>query len=92
MVIGPAVVLSLLVGLLSTSLYVLLRGSAGGQLLLVYVAATLGAWAGDAIAARLRADVLMIGEFRLLGAFVVAWIGIGVLALLGILGPTRRGA
>ncbi len=92
MVIGPSVVLSLLVGLLCTSLYVLVRGSAGGQSLLVYLAAALGAWAGDAIAARLGADILLLGDYHVLGAFVVAWIGIGFVALLGILGPAGRGA
>lgn len=92
MVIGPSFVLSLLVGLLCTSLYVLVRGSAGGQLLLVYLAAALGAWAGDAIAARLGADVLSLGDYHLLGAFVVAWVGIGLVALLGVLGPAGRRA
>jgi hypothetical protein len=88
-VIGPSVVLSLLLGLFHTSLYVLIRGSAGGQLLLVYLAASLGAWAGDAIAARLGAEVLMLGDYHLLGASIVAWVGIGMVALLGILGPSR---
>lgn len=88
--IGPSVVLSVLVGILCTALYVLVRGTAGGQLVLVAVAAALGAWAGDAIAARLGADVLMMGDYHLVGAFVVAWIGIGFVALVGILGPARR--
>jgi hypothetical protein len=92
MVIGPSVVLSLLVGLLCTALYVLIRGSAGGRLLLVYLAAALGAWAGDSIAARLGADVVLLGDYHLLGAFVVASIGIGLVALLGVLGPAGRGA
>ncbi len=89
MVIGPSFVLSLLIGLLCTSLYVLVRGSAGGQLLLVYLAAALGAWAGDAVAARMGLEVVMLGDFHLLGAFIVAWVGIAVVALLGVLGPTR---
>lgn len=92
MVIGPAIVLSVLLGLLHTSIYVLIRGSAGGQLLLVFGAAVLGAWAGDAIAARLGGDVLMMGDYHLGGASVVAWIGIGIVALVGVLGPARRKA
>lgn len=90
--IGPGFVLALLVGLFWTSVYVVIRGSAGGQLLLVALAAILGAWAGDAIAARLDLDVLLIGDFHLLGASLVAWLGIGIVALVGVLGPTRRRA
>jgi hypothetical protein len=88
-VIGPSFVLSLLVGILLTALYVLIRGSAGGQLLVVLVVAVLGAWAGDAVAARLGFDVLRIGDFHVLGAALVAGLGITIVALLGILGPQR---
>lgn len=89
MAIGPALVLAILVGIFHTSLYVLVRGSAGGRLLLVLLAAILGAWAGDALGARMGLDVLRIGDFRLLSASVVAWIGIGFVAIVAILGPSR---
>ena len=46
--IGPAPVLALLVGIFHTGLFVLIRGSAGGPLPLLILAASLGAWAGDA--------------------------------------------
>lgn len=88
--IGPAIVLSVLVGLLHSAIYVLIRGSAGGQLLLVFAAAVLGAWAGDAIAGRLGNDILMMGDYHLVGASIVAWVGIGIVALVGLLGPARR--
>ena len=39
LMIGPAPILALLVGIFSTSLYVLIRGSAGGQLPLLLIAA-----------------------------------------------------
>jgi hypothetical protein len=90
--IGPAPILALLVGIFHTSLYVLLRGSAGGQLPLLLVAAVLGAWAGDAVGARLGIDILRIGDFRLLPASLVAWVGIGFVSIVSILGPTRRKA
>ncbi len=90
MTIGPAPVLALLVGLFHTSLYVLIRGSGGGQLPLLLLAAVLGAWAGDALAGRLGVDLLRIGDFRLLGASLLAWVGIGVVSVVAILGPTRR--
>ena len=88
--IGPAPVLALLVGVFHTGLYVLIRGSAGGQLPLLVVAAFLGAWAGDALGGRLGIDILRIGDFRLLTASAIAWVGIGFVSLLAILGPTRR--
>jgi len=91
-VIGPAPVLALLVGVFHTALFVLIRGSASGQLPLLLVAAILGAWAGDALGARLGIDLLRIGDFRLVAASAVAWIGIGFVSVIAILGPTRRDA
>ena len=88
--LGPAPVLALLVGIFHTGLYVLIRGTAGGQLPLLLVASFLGAWAGDALGARLGIDLLRIGDFRLLAASAVAWVGIGFVSVIAILGPTRR--
>lgn len=82
--------LALLVGVFHTGLFVLVRGSAGGQLPLLFVAAVLGAWAGDALGARLGIDLLRIGDFRLVAASLTAWLGIAIVAVLGILGPQRR--
>ncbi len=90
MTIGPAPILALLVGTFNTALFVFLRGSAGGQLPLLFVAAVLGSWAGDALGARLGVDVFRIGDFRLLGAIVVAWLGLGLVSVVAILGPSRR--
>jgi hypothetical protein len=89
-VIGPAPVLALLVGIFHTGLYVLIRGTAGGQLPLLVIAAFLGAWAGDELGARLGFDLLRIGDFRILSASVLAWVGIGMVAIVAIMGPTRR--
>ena len=88
--IPPAPVLALLVGVFHTGLYVLIRGSAGGQLPLLVLAAFLGAWAGDELGARLGLDLLRIGDFRLIAASLLAWVGIGMVAIIAILGPTRR--
>jgi hypothetical protein len=87
--IGPALILAILVGVFHTGLFLLVRGSAGGQLPLLLVAAVLGAWAGDAIGARLGIDLLRLGDFRLLSASAFAWIGIGFVSVIAILGPTR---
>ena len=90
MSIGPALILGILVGIFHASLFVLIRGNAGGRLAIIVVASVLGAWAGDALADRLGFDILMIGDFHLLAASVVAWIGIGVASAIVILGPSRR--
>lgn len=88
MSLNPALILAVLVGVFHASLYVLIRGSAGGRLLVIVFAAILGAWAGDALAARLGFDILMIGDFQLLAASVVAWVGIGLASAVAILGPS----
>ena len=87
MTIGPALPLALLVGLVHTALYVLVRGGAGGRLPLTYLAAALGAWAGAAIGGRLGIAFLAIGDFALIPASLVAWLGIGIVAILATLGP-----
>ena len=58
MTIGPALPLALLVGLLHTAIYVLIRGDAGGRLPLdVHRRECSGAWAGAAIGNRLGLDL-----------------------------------
>jgi hypothetical protein len=90
--IGPALILGVLVGIFHASLFVLIRGNASGRLPFIVVAAILGAWAGDALADRLGIDILMLGDFHLLGASVVAWIGIGVVTAVAIMGPSEKRA
>jgi hypothetical protein len=85
----PALVLSVLVGAVHASLSVLLRGSAGGRLPAVVIAAMLGAWAGDALMGRIGLDILTIGDYHLIGASLLAWVGIGLVSVVSILGPSR---
>lgn len=89
MTLGPAPILAFLVGVFHTSLYVAIRGSAGGRLPLLLGAAWLGAWAGDALGARLGLDVLRLGDFHLLTASILAWVGIVVVAIVAVMGPSR---
>lgn len=89
MSVDPALILAILVGVFHASLYVLIRGTAGGRLPIIVAAAILGAWAGDALGDRLGIHVLSIGDFRLLAASVLAWIGIGVSSAVAILGPSK---
>lgn len=91
MAIGPAPLLAALVGTFSTALFIFLRGSAGGRAIVLLLAAILGAWAGDAIGARLGVDLLRIGDFRMASAIAVAWAGLGIVSVIAVLGPTRRG-
>lgn len=89
MSVDPSLILSVLVGTFHASLSVLVRGSAGGRLPAVVIAAILGAWAGDALLDRLGIDILVIGDYHLVGASVLAWLGIALVSIVSILGPTR---
>jgi hypothetical protein len=89
-VIGPSIVLAAVFAVLHVSIYVFIRGRAGARLPLLVAAAFLGAWAGDALGGRLGLDPVRIGDFNVLSASILAWIGIGVVAVLAILGPPRR--
>jgi hypothetical protein len=53
------------------------------------VAAWLGAWAGDTVGARLAIDPVRVGEFNLLFASLVAWLAIGLVAIVAMLVPER---
>lgn len=92
MSLEPALILAVLVGIFHASLYVLIRGSAGGRLPIIVAAAILGAWAGDALGDRLGVTLFSIGDFRLLAASILAWVGIGISSAVAALGPsTGRG-
>jgi hypothetical protein len=88
--IGPAPILAAIVGLFHVSAYVFIRGRAGARLPLLVVAAVLGAWAGDTVGARMALDPVRIGEFHLISASIVAWLAIGLVAILSTLVPERR--
>lgn len=87
MSIGPALPLSLVLGLITTSVYVLVRGDAGSRLPVMYIAAALGAWAGAAIGGRIGITVLAIGDYALVPAILVSAVGIAIVAILATLGP-----
>lgn len=87
MALGPAHVLAVLVGLFHAALFVFLRGRAGGGTVLVLLASILGAWAGDAVGGRLGVDPLRVGDFHVVSASIVAWVGIAFVAVITVLGP-----
>jgi hypothetical protein len=88
--IGPAPILALLLGGFHTALFVFLRARGGVRIAIVFAAAALGAWAGDAIGGRTGVDPIRIGDFHVVSASLVAWAGIAFVAVLSILGPAER--
>jgi hypothetical protein len=88
--IAPALILAILVGVFHASLYVLIRGSGGGRLPIIVIASILGAWAGDALGDRLGMELLTIGDFHLIAASIVAWVGIAISSAVAVLAPQVR--
>ncbi len=90
MSLDPALILGVLVGVFNAAIYVLIRGSAGGRLPLVVGAAILGSWAGNTLGDRLGISIASIGDFRLIAASAGAWLGIAIVNVVAVLGPTER--
>lgn len=88
--IGPALPLSILVGVFHVALLVAVRGRAGAWLPLFVTAAAFGAWAGDSLSGRIGFDLLSLGDYRLAGASLGAWVGISLPLALEVLGPDRQ--
>jgi hypothetical protein len=84
----PALVLSLFVGSFHTCVYVFVRGKLGWHLPAVLVAAVLGALAGQAIGSRVG-DVLELGDYSLIWASALAWLGIGIAVVSSALAARR---
>jgi hypothetical protein len=89
--ITPSVVLSILVGIFASALYVLLRGRTLAPIGLVGIAAILGAWAGDAVGGLADLAILTLGDFHVVAAFGGAVLGIAILEILSVLGAPRPG-
>ena len=87
--ISPSLVLATLVGIFTCALYVLVRGRTLAPIVLVAIAAVLGAWAGDAMGGLAGLTLVTIGDFRVLAAFGGAALGIGILEILSVLGAPR---
>jgi hypothetical protein len=90
--IEPAPIFAVLLGGFHAALFTFLRGRADARHLLILIAAVLGASAGDALGGRLGIDPIRIGDFHVLAASVVAWAGIGFVAIVMILGPAEDNA
>lgn len=86
--ITPAVVLSILVGTFQACLYVVVRGSIGRHFPLTVLAAIAGAFVGHLVG-RLAGDPVQLGDFNVLWASVMAWVGIILVAGLAAIRPDR---
>ena len=86
----PWLVLSLLTAGINLSLFVLIRGRWGRQVLVLALAALIGAIAGNGIAAATGVEAVRIGDFNLVSASVMAQLGMLAATLLSVLGPARR--
>jgi hypothetical protein len=87
-VLQPAFVLSLLVGAFHTCVYIFIRGRLGWHIPVVLVGAVLGALAGQALGARIG-DILTLGDYPLLWASALAWLGIGIAVVSSALASGR---
>lgn len=87
--VAPAIVLSVLVGAFQTCLYVVIRGSIGRHLPLTLVAAIGGAFVGHLVG-RLTGDPIQLGDFNVLWASIMAWVGIVVVAGVAAIRPASR--
>jgi uncharacterized membrane protein len=86
-VLEPAFLLSILVGAFHTCVYLFVRGNLGWHIVGVLVGAILGALVGEAIGSRVG-DLLWVGDYSLLWASAMAWVGIGMAIVLSTLtGP-----
>ena len=81
--------LSILVGLFDSCLYLLIRGVLRPHLLVVVPAAIVGAYIGQAVGGRVG-DPVRIGDFSLVWAFVLGWVGIAIVVSLASVVPDRR--
>ncbi|MFI5261702.1 MAG: hypothetical protein ACHQZR_03995 [Candidatus Limnocylindrales bacterium] len=86
---SPAPLLAALVGVANVAAFVLLLGAARAHVWLLVPAAILGAYAGQAIATHLP-DPLRIGDFGLLWASGIAWLGMLMVVLVSQLAPPNR--
>ena len=87
--VAPAIVLSIIVGLFDSCLYLLIRGVLRPHLLVVIPAAIVGAFIGQAVGGRVG-DPVQIGDFSVLWAIVLGWVGIVIVVSLASIVPDRQ--
>jgi hypothetical protein len=92
----PWAIWTLLIGLISLTLYVAIRGRWGREAPALLAAALVGAAAGNFVAALLEVDLLVLGEYHVIGAGIGALLALtatgAVATLLGRPAGRRDGA
>ena len=91
----PWAIWTVLLAAINLTLFVAIRGRWGGEAPVLVVAALVGTALGNFLAALLEIDVIVVGEYHLLGAVVgaqLALIATGAVSALvaGRAGSTRR--
>jgi hypothetical protein len=87
--VAPAFLLSLVVGVFHSLLWLLLVGRLRLSLVLLVPAAILGAFVGQALGNHLG-DPVQVGDYHLLWASAMSWVGILIVAGLAWLVPPRE--
>jgi hypothetical protein len=87
--VAPAIVLSVLVGVFDSCLYVVLRGVIRPHLLALVPASIVGAYIGQAVGGRVG-DPIIVGDFSLAWALVMSWVAILVVVGLASIMPERE--
>lgn len=87
--ISPTIALSVLLGLFDACVYLVLRGVARPHLIAVVPASIIGAWIGQAVGGRVG-DPVVIGDFSVVWALVLSWVGIFVVVSLASIMPERE--
>ena len=88
-VLQPAFVLSVLVGACHTCIYIFVRGNLGWHIPAVLLGGIIGALLGQALGSQLG-DLLRVGDYSLLWASLLAWIGIGMAIVISTLAAGRH--
>jgi hypothetical protein len=87
----PWAVWTVLVAAINLTLFVAIRGRWSGQLLILVVASLLGTAAGNFAAELLGFDLLVLGEFHLVGAVIGAQLALITTAAVATLVSSSRG-
>lgn len=88
----PLALWTVLVAAINLTLFVAIRGRWGRELPFLALAATIGTLAGNFLATLLEVDVLVLGEFHLIGAVIGAQLALITTAAIATLLSGTRGS
>jgi uncharacterized membrane protein YeaQ/YmgE (transglycosylase-associated protein family) len=88
----PLALWTALVAAINLTLFVAIRGRWGRELPFLVIAAVIGTLAGNFLAALLEVDLLVLGEFHLIGAVIGAQLALITTAAVATLLAGTRGS